>query len=274
MTRTTLILCALVAATLLIAGCGDEATTRDIAPQNNTAAADEHAGHDHGPADAPVAQAAGTTGKVLETMNSGGYTYVKLDMNGEELWVAGPTTPGIEVGQEIGFNGAMEMRDFHSKSLDRTFESILFAGGFSGAGTANPHGGQMPAMGGDAASGMDEPVSGTKTQLDNAHVEGVAKADGGYTIAEIYGQADDLKAKEVTVRGRIVKFSPNIMGTNWMHIQDGSGGDDTSDLTVTTDSHGKVGDVVLVKGPLSVDKDFGAGYRYQVIIEGASVTKE
>ncbi|PID81991.1 DNA-binding protein [bacterium DOLZORAL124_64_63] len=261
--------CALVAAILLVAGCGDKATTRDIAPGNTATTTDEHADHGHdlegNHAATPAAQPAGTTGKVRETMDSGGYTYVKLSMADDEVWVAGPVTAGIEVGREIGFSGAMEMRDFHAKSLDRTFDRILFVSGFTGAGTANPHGG---------TPGVDQPLSGTKTKLENAHVEGVRKADGGYTIAEVYDRAAELKNQEVAVRGRIVKFSRNIMGTNWMHIQDGSGDDDTSDLTVTTDGHGQVGDIVLVKGPLSVDKDFGAGYRYHVIIEGASVTKE
>lgn len=279
MTRIAFPLAILTLASLLLIGCGDQATTREIAPAETAQAAAGHAGEDHDHADHAPAQPAGNQGKVLETMDSGGYTYVNLDMNGEEIWVAGPTTAGIEVGKTIGFASAMEMRDFHAKSLDRTFDRILFAGGFTGVGgqAANPHGGMGGAMSGDMPEAMpdlDAPVSGAKTMLDNAHVEAVARAEGGRTVAEIYGQADALKGQEVTVRGRIVKFSRNIMGTNWMHIQDGTGGDETSDLTVTTDSHGKVGDVVLVKGPLSVDKDFGAGYRYHVIIEGASITKE
>ena len=42
---------------------------------------------------------------------------------------------------------------------------------------------------------------------------------------------------------------------------------------MTTDAVAAVGDVVIVKGKVSVDKDFGAGYRYAVIIENAQVSK-
>jgi hypothetical protein len=61
------------------------------------------------------------------------------------------------------------------------------------------------------------------------------------------------------------------MDTNWLHLQDGSGAAGTSDLAVTTDATAKVGDVVTVTGTLALDKDFGAGYKYALIIENAKV---
>jgi hypothetical protein len=63
------------------------------------------------------------------------------------------------------------------------------------------------------------------------------------------------------------------MGKNWVHLQDVSGdtGKRTSDLVVTTQDAPKVGDVVTAKGTLHKDKDFGAGYKYRVIVEEATV---
>ena len=107
-----------------------------------------------------------------------------------------------------------------------------------------------------------------------AGVEGVEKASGGVTVAELYGQSASLAGQPVVLRGRVVKFTPNIMGTNWLHIQDGTGSQGTHDLTVTTGAAVQVGDLVVVKGPVTVDKDFGAGYRYAVIVEDATVTVE
>ncbi len=261
-------------------GCGDKATTRDIEATTSQAAA----GHTDEPAAHGQEAAAAPAGEILETMDSGGYSYVHLDMGTEKVWIAGPATPDLKVGERVAFDGAMEMRDFHAKSLDRTFESILFVGQIAkegeiaAAGTGGGmHGGAggMGGMGGmGGSSSADEPISGTKTLLENAKVEGVAKAAGGHTVAEIYAQAADLGGKEILLSARVVKFSPNIMGTNWMHVQDGSGDDATSDLTVTSDGHAQVGDLVLVMGKLSVDKDFGAGYKYHVIIEGATVTRQ
>jgi hypothetical protein len=68
------------------------------------------------------------SGKVLETMNSGGYTYVSLEKNGKKTWVAMPAT-AVKVGQEITCQPGAEMRNFTSKTLNRTFESIIFSGG-------------------------------------------------------------------------------------------------------------------------------------------------
>ncbi len=255
-----------------VTGCGDKATTRDIEPEISSQAAADHAGSQ---AAAPAAADLG--GEILETMDSGGYSYVHLDMGPEKVWIAGPTTAGLKVGERVVFEGAMEMRNFHAKSLDRTFETILFVGLIAKEGEmpADGGGGGHGGMGGMGGMGQaDEPISGTKTKLENAKIEGVIKAEGGFTVGEIYAQAASLGGKEVLLRARVVKFSPNIMGTNWLHVQDGSGSDDTSDLTVTTDGHAQVGDLVLVRGPLSVDKDFGAGYKYHVIVEGATVTKQ
>ena len=85
----------------------------------------------------------------------------------------------------------------------------------------------------------------------------------------------ELKDKTVQVRGKVVKFTEAVMGKNWIHLRDGSGSaaDKTDDLLVTTKDQAKVGDVVLVKGMVRTDKDFGSGYSYKVLVEDASLQK-
>lgn len=104
----------------------------------------------------------------------------------------------------------------------------------------------------------------------------MTKPKGGYTVAELYAKKDELKGKKVTVRGEVVKFNSNIMGKNWLHLQDGSGKEGTNDLTVTTtvDQGANVGDKVLVTGMLVTNKDVGAGHKYEVILEEAKITVE
>ena len=62
------------------------------------------------------------------------------------------------------------------------------------------------------------------------------------------------------------------MGKNWIHIQDGTGAKGTNDLTITTKNIVKLGDIILVEGTLELDKDFGSGYKYDIIIEDAKIT--
>ena len=64
------------------------------------------------------------------------------------------------------------------------------------------------------------------------------------------------------------------MGRNWIHIQDGSGSEGSNDLTVTTEDMAKIGDLVVIRGTLKTDQDFGHGYSYDLLIEQAKVDIE
>ena len=104
---------------------------------------------------------------------------------------------------------------------------------------------------------------------------GIAKADGGKTVAEVFAEKDALAGQPVTFRGKVVKTNPDIMGKNWLHVRDGSGEEGTNDLTITTaGAMPAVGDTVLVTGTVTLNKDFGMGYAYDVLIEDAQVTVE
>ena len=119
---------------------------------------------------------------------------------------------------------------------------------------------QMPA---------DHPMAEPGAEVD---LSGIAKADGGKTVAEVFAEKDSLAGKPVTVRGKVVKVNAGIMGKNWLHVRDGSGAEGTNDLTVTTAGElPALGAIVVVTGPVTVDKDYGAGYAYDVIVEDAEV---
>jgi hypothetical protein len=102
----------------------------------------------------------------------------------------------------------------------------------------------------------------------------IVKPKGGKTIQEVYQDRDKLKGKRVTLRGKVVKYNEAIMGKNWLHLRDGTGKDPNNDLTVTTQAKAKVGETVLVEGTVTLDKDLGAGYKYDLIVEDAKVKIE
>jgi hypothetical protein len=108
-------------------------------------------------------------------------------------------------------------------------------------------------------------------------LSGIAKAEGGKTVGELFSESTALTGKQVSVRGKVVKVNAQIMGKNWLHLRDGSGSDAdaTNDLTVTTAGElPKVGDTVLVTGQVTTNKDFGMGYQYPVLVEDAEVKVE
>ena len=80
--------------------------------------------------------------------------------------------------------------------------------------------------------------------------------------------------KKVVIRGKVVKASGRIMGKRWFHLQDGTGSKGVLDLVLTSDNDADAGDIVLVTGVLGLGKDFGQGYKYDVIIEDAKIKVE
>ena len=111
--------------------------------------------------------------------------------------------------------------------------------------------------------------------VDTVGLSGIEKAEGGRTIAEVFADKDQLAGETIVFRGKVVKANAGIMGKNWLHIRDGSGAEGTNNLTVTTtEVLPNVGDTVLVSGVLELNKDFGMGYQYDLIIEDADVTVE
>jgi hypothetical protein len=204
-------------------------------------------------------------GEVLEVIDAASFTYLRLKTKDGEAWASVPKA-AFKKGAQATIEDAIVMKDFKSKSLNRTFP-VIYLGGMSGATAGSPHG----------SGGMSNPHAGAAAKpVDTANIR-VAKAQGAnaMTVAEIVTKGAALKDKPVLVRGKIVKYNEGVMGKNWIHLRDGSGSDkdETNDIIVTTANAAKLGDVVTVKGVVHTDKDFGAGYSYKVLIEDATVQK-
>ncbi|MBE0585270.1 MAG: DNA-binding protein [Desulfofustis sp.] len=230
------------------------------------------------------------TGTVLETMSGAGYTYVQLDTADGPLWAALPEST-VAVGETLSLQPGMVMNDFHSKAFDRTFAAIVFSPGRVGGETeqaTSPVAPQSPAAPGDDAfaaalaaergspSPAAIPQSGGSTAAIAPFAEvQVAKAGGenGYTVDELFAQAEQLSGRVVRVRGTVVKYNANIMGKNWIHLQDGSGDplQNTHDLVATTSEELAKDQVVTLEGTVAANRDFGAGYSYKVLLEEAAV---
>ena len=77
------------------------------------------------------------------------------------------------------------------------------------------------------------------------------------------------------MRATVVKFTPGILGKNWLHLRDGSGqaADGSNDLLVTTTDTAALGDVVSARGTVRTDVTVGPGYAYAVMVEAAKLSK-
>lgn len=208
------------------------------------------------------------SGKVVETMNAASYTYVLIDTGAKKSWVAAPQF-AVKVGDTAAIADAMPMKNYQSKTLNRTFDVVYFTGNISVNGApAAPSTTAPIAAPSTAALPPGQRTMPAKTAPD---LTGIKRAENGQTVAEVITGKTKFAGRPIAIRARVVKYNAQILGKNWLHIRDGSGAPGTNDLTVTTTATAKVGDLVLVTGKLGTDRDFGSGYKYPLIIEDATV---
>lgn len=220
--------------------------------------------------------------EVLQTTN---YTYLHVKEADSIIWLAVPTMQA-QAGETYYYESAMRMPNFQSKELNRSFDAVYFLSGVSrepGGPKAQAQQVQskqqdtqpVPAENDPAATAtpqrsLAEPHDAPKAQVTQQKEIKVEPAKGGITIAQLYTKKESYNGKSVIVKGQVTKVNPGIMNHNWLHIQDGTSKGDKFDLTVTTTTiDAKVGDVVTLEGKITLNKDFGFGYFYDVIMEDA-----
>jgi len=192
--------------------------------------------------------------EVLQTTN---YTYLLAKENNSKQWLALPKFEA-EVGETYFYQNGVEMRDFKSTELNRTFASVLFLQGVQSAESIQPQ--------------TNNPHGAASVQR-SASIGKIEPAKGGISIAKLMANKSGYEGKGVKMKGRVVKYNAGIMGKNWLHIQDGTANGTENDLTVTTDMTTKVGDVITISGVITLNKNFGAGYSYKIIMEEAKIIK-
>lgn len=215
-------------------------------------------------AQAPQPHATGMashTGTVQEVLQANAYTYLQLKEQDDLYWIA-ITKRDVNVGDTVSFGNALEMTNFVSKDLNRTFDTVYFVSQIDG--------GSQPSA--PAASAMTSPHEG-RPVAEKAEIS-VAPAEGGISIGQLFTNPQSYAGKPVLIRGQVTKVNHAIMGKNWVHLQDGTGDGQHYDLTLTTQDDAAPGEVVTFEGTITLNKDFGSGYAYDVLMEDAVRQKD
>jgi hypothetical protein len=210
-------------------------------------------------------ESAFTTVTVKEVEQVSAYTYLLVKENRAEYWVAVPTMEA-EPGEVYHYQGGMLMTDFHSKDLDRTFEEVTFVEVlYPGRPEDQAHGSAMQ----EEASVPEGMTPGSTKSITRSAVE-VDALEGTVSIAELYADPAAFEGRTIKVRGEVVRYNPAIMERNWVHIQDGTEYEGRFDLTLTSVEPFEVGSVVTVEGVVALNRDFGYGYSYEILLEEAT----
>ena len=204
---------------------------------------------------------------VMEVIQTTNYTYLYVKENDIETWLAVPKMTANK-GETYYYDGGMLMENFVSKELNRTFEKIYFLDAVrtteevpqNNITGTNPHDTNIQ----NSTGHNEKPVIGKEEVT-------VTSVEGGISINELFSNKTKYDGKTVIIKGIVAKFSPQIMNKNWIHIQDGTDFEGEFDLTVTSQANVKKGDTIVVEGKISLDKDFGYGYFYKIIMEDAVV---
>ncbi len=194
------------------------------------------------------------TVKVKDFINTTNYTYIQVSENDNDYWIA-VNKMDVNKGETLYFAKSMEMKDFHSTELNRTFDKVLFVDGIS----------KSP----NSQSGFVHPEMNKSPEIKQK----IEPIQDGKTVKDIFANSKELNGKIVRIRAEVVKINSGIMGRNWIHIQDGTSSNGQYDLLVTSNENAKPGDVVTVEGKVAINKDFGAGYKYPVMLEEAKIIK-
>lgn len=185
-------------------------------------------------------------GVVLQTFNVEGYTYMEIKDGNTTKWIASPSLD-VKKGDVVETSFGMLMPDFESKSLNRTFKEIYFV-----------------TVAKVVSSAKEEPK---QTKTGTAAQKPVGKQ---YTAKEVIENKDAFADKIVIFNAKVTKYTPSIMGKNWLHVTDIK--DSKIDLVVTTNDKTAPGEVVKIEGKLTINKNLGSGYFFPIIIEEATVT--
>jgi len=206
---------------------------------------------------------------VAEVLQANEYTYLRVNENDKELWLA-VSKMEAQINDTYYYEGGFTMTDFKSKDLNRTFKEVLFLDNLSkipiaankNMNKANTHGNAQ----------AEQNITPQKPKIEKKEVV-IEHNNGEISIAKLFQNKEQYVGKTIKVKGKVVKFSPEIMSKNWIHLQDGTDFEGKFDLTITTNIVVKVDDIVTLEGKICVDKDFGYGYFYEVLLEDAIISK-
>lgn len=196
-----------------------------------------------------------TVKKVLQAMR---YVYLEVEENEHTFWIA-TRKKEVAVGESYFYQGGLLKTNFESKEHSRMFDTIYLISNLVSTDHSKHSTSSTP---------IPKTIEPSSEEIPT-HTEKTFDHKGLLSISELVQNPAKYEGHTVQIKGKCVKVNPNIMDRNWIHIQDGT--QDNFDLVVTSATFVPEGKTVTIKAVVSRNRDFGAGYRYDLILENGMI---
>ena len=189
---------------------------------------------------------------IKEVLEAGGYTYLRVIENGHEEWLA-IVKSNIISGKIYSYEDAAPMKNFKSRELEKTFDEVLFVAKLT--------------LKEDPTAIVEKKKSTLYKKVKSISEKEIV------TLSDLYKYKESFEGKTIRIKGEVTKFSSNILGKNWIHLEDRSIKQGKNDIVATIDEEIKVGDKISIEGKITTNRDFGSGYKFEVMMENAKIIK-
>lgn len=194
---------------------------------------------------------------VNEILPTERYVYLYVTENDQQFWIAARKQE-VKKGETYFYRGGLLKRNFESKEYNKVFDTIYLV-----SSLVKP----------DHGTSTNSATNTTNNKVDiSTHADKVVEHKGSIKISEVVKDPKQYNGKTVQISGRVTKVNPNIMQRNWIHLKDGS--KDDFDLVVTSNTYVEEGSIITIKAKVSMNRDFGAGYKYDLILEDGVIVKD
>lgn len=187
---------------------------------------------------------------ILESLPTVRYVYLRVKEGQEEFWIA-TSKMEVTIGGTYFYRDGLLKTNFESKEHNRVFEKMYLVSTLVAADHSHT-----------TQAKTEEVIT-----KNSEHVNG----KGSVKIADLVANPEKYSGKSIQISGQCTKVNPNIMGRHWMHLKDGS--QDDYDLVITSNVLIPEGHTVTMVGKVALNKDFGSGYKYAIILEDGVVVK-
>jgi len=200
---------------------------------------------------------------VNEVLPTSRYVYLHVNEGEKQFWVA-TRKQDVKKGKTYFYKGGLLKTNFESKEYNRVFETVYLVSNLVEENHSK-NTGILDENVSKSAQGTSDKV------IIPTHTEDIIEHKGSIKIAELVKNPKKYDGKTIQISGKCVKINPGIMGRNWIHLKDGT--KDDFDLVITSNTFVQEGSVITLKALVSLNKDFGAGYKYDLILENGTVIK-